>query len=629
MATGTKPGAFSYFAESQEEQERLRELQESRKALQDALLNRQQLFDPTLLAMAQGFLMPTKSGGFGESLANVAGMVGPAQAAEQKREIEMAQIRRELAMQDFMAAQQAETYRQMAQQPSITDVMSGRAGPVAAGRAAAPSVGAPAGAAPGPVAAEGPVGAGPSPSGAMKALSMIEKELNSPRPEIAARAEKRLKIWENATKDRYKVENRVVYDLFDVDASGAPRIVADLGEQKPYEITFKGEGRAVPATAVEVEEYKKAQARGPQAEEEAFNRLFKGRRTGAEAMPYGGERKSFVIGYIDESGNIKRLYGEGDPKDIATLRQLETEARKTGDYSKLLQEYGFVTKQPVPKTTGAPKKAGAKEEVGVAEEGPASTRAKELEEAEFAKEVGTSKAKTTRDRIALGDDALSRRQSSEAIINLAKQPGMESVQGIFEKPGVVYGVLKAAEEGLSLGRGFSIGVPQIREILAVNNVKLPKIEGETPQQYQEREMKVITNMQLLSSQFAQQIFGFRSLAKGQGAISNLENNIFGRMAPTEKDTLQSLISKATHAKARAEFDEKVADILIKEGISWDKLRSQQRYREMVSNYDNQLKSIYSGTYIGLEIGKPRKSSGSPSGGASEADRRLREELQLP
>ena len=36
------------------------------------------LFDPTYLAMAQGFFAPTKTGSFGESLGNVAGMVGPA-----------------------------------------------------------------------------------------------------------------------------------------------------------------------------------------------------------------------------------------------------------------------------------------------------------------------------------------------------------------------------------------------------------------------------------------------------------------------------------------------------------------------------------------------------------------------
>ena len=57
------------------------------------------LFDPTMLALAQGFLAPTKTGGFGESLGNVAAAVGPAQSAEEKRIMEMAKMRLEMAQQ--------------------------------------------------------------------------------------------------------------------------------------------------------------------------------------------------------------------------------------------------------------------------------------------------------------------------------------------------------------------------------------------------------------------------------------------------------------------------------------------------------------------------------------------------
>lgn len=139
MATGTKTGALSYLAETPQEQAALTELQASRKALQDALMNRQQLFDPTLLAMAQGFLAPTKTGGFGESLANVAGMVAPVQAAEQKRELEMAQIRSELAAQQLGMAQQ------MRGEQEFRDVMKSAFGAGAGATGAAPgAAGAPA-----------------------------------------------------------------------------------------------------------------------------------------------------------------------------------------------------------------------------------------------------------------------------------------------------------------------------------------------------------------------------------------------------------------------------------------------------------------------------------------------------
>ena len=57
------------------------------------------LIDPVYLAMAQGFLAPTKTGSFGESLGNVAAAVGPAQSAEDKRVTEMAKMRLDMATQ--------------------------------------------------------------------------------------------------------------------------------------------------------------------------------------------------------------------------------------------------------------------------------------------------------------------------------------------------------------------------------------------------------------------------------------------------------------------------------------------------------------------------------------------------
>jgi hypothetical protein len=98
----------SYFGQSSEEQTKIEDLQRIQKELRDALQNRQQLFDPVLLAMAQGFLAPTRTGSFGESLANVAEKVGPAQAAAEKQRLERLGMERELAAADLAMTQQAE-----------------------------------------------------------------------------------------------------------------------------------------------------------------------------------------------------------------------------------------------------------------------------------------------------------------------------------------------------------------------------------------------------------------------------------------------------------------------------------------------------------------------------------------
>ena len=69
------------------------------KASLDARKN--QLFDPVLLALAQGFAAPTKSGGFGESLGTAAGLASQAAQAQQKGDLENAQMRMQLAQMEM------------------------------------------------------------------------------------------------------------------------------------------------------------------------------------------------------------------------------------------------------------------------------------------------------------------------------------------------------------------------------------------------------------------------------------------------------------------------------------------------------------------------------------------------
>ena len=120
MTTTTKAGGLSklpgsYFGESSEEKTKIEDLQRIQQELRDALQNRQQLFDPVLLAMAQGFLAPTKTGSFGESIANAAALVGPAQASAEKQRLERLAMERELAAADLQMTRKAEGYKRLSQ----------------------------------------------------------------------------------------------------------------------------------------------------------------------------------------------------------------------------------------------------------------------------------------------------------------------------------------------------------------------------------------------------------------------------------------------------------------------------------------------------------------------------------
>ena len=75
--------------------------QKYQQALDELMLRldtrKNRLLDPTLLAMAQGFLTPGQTGSFGEALGNVAQKVGSAQQQQQKEDLDIAQMRLQVA----------------------------------------------------------------------------------------------------------------------------------------------------------------------------------------------------------------------------------------------------------------------------------------------------------------------------------------------------------------------------------------------------------------------------------------------------------------------------------------------------------------------------------------------------
>lgn len=206
MATKSPLTVFAP-AESPEEEARLEEIRSAREALRKSLDARQApMFDPVLLAMAQGFLTPTKSGSFGEALGNVAALVGPAQAAEEKRAQEVAMMKAELAQQELAQMQATRGYQ------DFQRMMGGRPGAQAAPSATpAATPGATPAAAPGAPTPGAP--AAPELAGARPISSQdIALMKSNPNPQIARYGE----ILEDMVKlnrGRYLMsQNGTVFD---------------------------------------------------------------------------------------------------------------------------------------------------------------------------------------------------------------------------------------------------------------------------------------------------------------------------------------------------------------------------------------------------------------------------------
>jgi hypothetical protein len=87
---------------SPEDEEYKLDFKKSQADLKAALLAREnQLFDPVLLALSQGFAAPTKTGGTGESLSNAAGLANTAATQQETSARENAMARMQMA-QDMM-----------------------------------------------------------------------------------------------------------------------------------------------------------------------------------------------------------------------------------------------------------------------------------------------------------------------------------------------------------------------------------------------------------------------------------------------------------------------------------------------------------------------------------------------
>ena len=113
MATSAKPVSAFAFGDDEESNAANQEYKDAMAKLRQTYNERSEkpFFDPTWLAAAQGFATPTQTGSFFESLGNVAGNIGKAQDAEQKRAQELANMRVELAGMDVNRVNQRQQMR--------------------------------------------------------------------------------------------------------------------------------------------------------------------------------------------------------------------------------------------------------------------------------------------------------------------------------------------------------------------------------------------------------------------------------------------------------------------------------------------------------------------------------------
>lgn len=459
MATAAKTSPLTTvpaFAEGEQEQQKLQEIQELQRKLLQAYEARP-LFDPTLLAMARGFGAPSRTGSFFESLGNVAGELGPVQQAQQEKAQELAAMRLQLAQAELGGLQQARGQKKFAE-------LVNRLEPGAPG--VAPAEGAPTEGTPAP-------GVKVTPGGVftpeLRAVTPRDIALLKNAPGM----EKQAKILEDMVKqqrDRFKTEGQVVYDM---DNPSGPKVVMDMrpqGEQKPYDLVVDGQKYSVPMTPIEYGYYSDAVRSG--RGKEFFNQYLKDRvRESWEGVQPGGalQEVSLYLPNLDQ-----RIVFRATARQAAQAEALVEKATRTGDYApamRFLQSLGEMKGVAEPAAEVArPREPAKPGEPVKAAERPVPQTMSDLAQLPIAEQF-----KIMGDRIASGDKVAQDEISTvmkvgspnvvipsntrlNEIISITRS--VPNAFGLIQRqdPGLIKGLVSAAQEGAQVGP-YRVSVP--------------------------------------------------------------------------------------------------------------------------------------------------------------------------
>lgn len=576
LTAALKPNVSAGDEADQKYQQALNEL------MQRLDTRKNRLFDPTLLAMAQGFLTPGQTGSFGEALGNVAQRVGTVQQQQQKEDIDLAQMRLQVAQgarEQAARLKGQEAFRgilgggQRPPAPAQGDEFTGETG---TGLRTVPGD------------AENvlpPPASGQSPAGSQRNITERDAlAFASAYPDQKELA----KLLMDAAKfnaDRYKVAmNGTVFDTVE------GKYIAAIPPGQTASNYFIPEARGtVLMTPSQHADYQKARSEGNAKQ---WLDSFYGGEPGKpveyvtqEMLSAEAERRKqtasdFLIPQVDDY--VKMTPGQYEDY---------LKANKAGEGVKWLEKFfgrpvsggaAAPTSGATPGAGAAPSAApGAGAATGAA---PVAARriptSAQIEADAAAKRTeAESVAKADADRyntaISRGSDAGGRIANYRVLAATAQQPGADKIMGVFEQGGFGDAVLQYLEANNGI-----ISAKDIRNIWT--NLKL--------------DPKLIADKQVVLSLIAQTTQEFRKATRipGEGAISDLETNLFRAMGPDISDRPEALYTKMKMLERRAEWEREVAKFARnarKQSLSFEDMKETEGYVTAWNTYIKDLTKL--------------------------------------
>jgi len=566
--------------------------QKNARAKYDERNNR--LFDPTLLAMAQGFLAPTKTGSFGESLGNVAAAVGPAQSAEEKRTMEMAKMRLDMAQQGVQT--EIQTKQAEARQRAINEDL-GTASPYYKQPAAASAISPQ----PAPPRLAPPVGALPSvnqPPAVAPAVAPAGAPAVAPAPlSVAQTSPVRDAMPPQTAGQVPAVRGPLAQASQAPPAPSAPPVTsAPAGTQlfPPQPDEF---------TPLEKQDYRRGLAAGKDPYEIRKD-ILENRRKNIQVNQAGTSAVNLLTGQrhgFDPTPTKTYIHGVGSVEIPASYATMLGNATDADDYERIKRMImsGPQPRQASPSTPNATPTGAAP--AGAPAQRPTTAQADADAAAKKEEAVADAKARAKRTELAIDklEPAIEVRAIAETAKNLASQEGADKVFGIFEKPTIRSALAKMVDEGTFAPIGFRESMVAASVIFNVE--QKPNEKGED---YARRKSEILDRYYQMSTQVARAKFEASVLAKGQGAFSDGERRMFADTTISTKMSVNSINKTADMLIARANFAESIGDYLLDKSLSYDKFKRTPEYKNMLKAYEARLQSIWSG--------KPSSSNPKPN-----------------
>jgi len=546
------------------------------------------LIDPVYLAMAQGFLAPTKTGSFGESLGNVAAAVGPAQSAEDKRIMEMAKMRLDMAQQGLST--EIQTKKAQSGADFMKNIMSG---------------GVPdASVTPPPVATEAPKPlAQPAVSGLPAVAPPPASPLSAPpaAPAQSAPAQASAPALPPTPSAPAvappQPQQPAGVQLFPAQQQGYS------DQEKMIALSMYNEGKAPYEIIQGIDEYRR---KGLQSEKGQTTDLRTG-RIYADFDPTPTET------YIDGFGNLKipasqaKMYGrERDPAKRAALAKEIIYGLQNPPSTPSSQSTPNATPTGAPPAS-APTQEAIQPKARPTVEQEEAERAGSKKSAEKTAEGKAERTSEVMKKVEVAESVRFIAQNAKTVIN---QPGSEAFMGIFEKPKIKTALALMLEDSVFAPTNFRTAVTAANIPLTV--ARLPTESGK---EYEERKQDVFDRFNQATTIMAQARFEASRLASGQGTITEGERKLFADTTINTKMSVNSFNKIADMLIERSKFAENLGKNLTESKMQIDDFKQTPAYKKMVNDYENRLSTI-------LRSGRPsasRSSGGRPDLNAAGAN----------